>query len=183
MNINTNNQTLKYFYLVGLIGLASYLVVHFIFISNKKEIIELRRVIIEQKLELENKLERDKNMLQLNENIKKIEPQINKLDTIYADNERKLEFITMLEDIAKKNQIEQQLDLQLVKTVKEKNYSQIPLSISARGDLNRILNYLSNLEDLSIYININVLSLRISPQKTGAGNEANLSISAQTFWK
>ena len=185
------NYKQKIIYLLTVFIALSGIMIYFILLPAIDDIKKLRVEIINQKVDLEKKLSQEKNMTKLSDKIKKIEPQIDILEKIYINKNRQLEFITLLEGIADKQQVAQKIILNPDNETKELNYCKIPLSIVAQGTYNNLINYLINLEGVNYYINIYSLSLNNSGQSgrtsRSPGSEAEqnlvLRISAYTYWK
>ena len=103
--------------LTAFLGLAST-IFYFIILPTINDIKTLKADITAEKVNMEIKINRGKNMSKLSEKVKKIEPQMEKFSQIFINQTRELEFITSLEGIAKNNRVIQELDL---KAPKEKN--------------------------------------------------------------
>lgn len=175
--------------LVGVAGLAVVLIVYFAILPFMEDIKELRAELITQKIDLEDKMNKDKNMANLNDSLKKIEPQLQTLDKIFINKNRELDFITILESIEKKNYVNQKLVINPVSEEDKNIIKTVPITIEATGQYKNIIQYLSDIEELSYYININTIDISsnekaelIMPGTTDMGN-IKLSISANTFWK
>ena len=185
------NYKQKIIYLSAVFIALSGIIIYFVLLPAINDIKKLRAEIINQKVDLEKKLSQEKNMTKLSDKIKKIEPQIDILENIYINKNRQLEFITVLEGIADKQQVAQKIVLNPENETKELNYYKTPLSIVVQGTYNNLINYLINLENINYYINIYSLSLNSSGQSgrtshpPGGEAEQNLvlRISAYTYWK
>lgn len=192
-NLNKINPKKK-LWLITAALLASLLIIcYFIIRPTIKEIKDLRAEIIKEKIELEKNINQERKKAKLGAKLKKIKPQLDKLDGIFINQNRNLEFITTLEGIAGKNSIEQKIDLKFTKTEKNQSYKKIPLTITAKGKINNLINYLVDLETLNYYINIKSLDISQSqtpphgpssrPGAQKASGGATLTLNADTYWR
>ncbi len=162
---------------------------YFIVMPTIKDIKKMRQEIEAQKIDLEKKYLKGQNLKKLSGDLKKIEPEIERLDRVFINQNRALEFITTLEEKATRNNISQKINLANPQNMKENQlYKKMPLQISTEGEFLNQLNYLINLETLDYYINIKSLELSAA-QSRPAGSEGNAGgnmsvlISADTYWK
>lgn len=178
--------------------LLAWLIYYFVILGAMTEVKRLRGDIISEKIKIEKNIAREKNMSELSDVVKKIEPQMEKFSQIFINYNRELEFITQLENIAAKNNVKPSLNLLSAEKDSEKTdnfYSKVPISIEASGNFDDLINYIIELESLKYYININKLDississsrsqLLSSPDLPGAqtGNNYTVSMSATTYWK
>jgi len=156
----------------------------------------LRSQIITQKVELEKKLNRETNMSKLAEKLKKIEPQLEKFEKIFINQNRELEFITTLEKIASKNNVSQKINLAPKKNSFDGVYKNVPITLALNGNFINLRNYLVDLETLSYYLNISQMTMTHThsagiskPKVPGAQDapikktNATLNIIGNTYWK
>jgi len=153
-------------------------------IQKMKKDIQVRRV------EIERKYQQRKVIGDISKKVEKIKSQISLLNDPFVLNNKKLEFITKLEDLAERNRIQQDISLM---TEEEKDmgvYKVIPIKILAVGEFQDQLNYLIGLETLKQYINADYL--KISSQNRGPFQEnsdeqkkpkkVKMLIRANTYW-
>jgi len=172
-NLTTKRKIALFLLIFLLVGLT---IAYTIIIPTTKAIIKERDLIIMQKIELEKKISREKNMAKLSEKLKIIKPQIETIENTFINKNRELEFITTLEGIALKNNVIQKLNLKTAENL-EKNYIKIPLDINIRGTYDNLLNYISDLENYKYYININSIQFSFTQ------DNYSLLISADSYWK
>lgn len=161
-------------------------IVIFAIIPSIKNIKEMRKEIEGQKIDLEEKYQRGQSLKKLSENLKKIEPQLEKLNLVFISKNRELEFITTLEDIASREKIEQKINLASGQSGGDGAYQKMPLQLFTQGTFKNQMNYLLALETLNYYINIKNLELSAAPLPPGAAKQdVNISmmITADTYWK
>ena len=164
--------------------------IYFVVIPTINDIKKMGEEIEAQRIDLEQKYIKGQSLRQLTENLKEIEPQLIMLDQIFIKQDYELEFITKLEDIAAQNNISQTISLDTAKINKEKSYQTLPLRLAARGNYKNMMNYLTNLEALDYYININSMDLSsastkrsATPEEQATFSNINLVISANIYWK
>lgn len=160
-----------------------------LFIPSINKIKEIRNEIISQKVQLERDMINQRNISTLSKKIEEIEPQLNKLEQIFINKNRELEFITALEGIAQDNNITQGLQLSPASETTNKLYKKIPLSLKCQGEFEHILNYLTDLEGLQYYITVNHLtfssdkSARSIQAPTATNPIITMQIIADTYWQ
>jgi Tfp pilus assembly protein PilO len=180
-------MTLLFFAIIGVI-------IFFIIIPSLDTIKSLRRDILLQKKDLEIKLVREKNMSELNGKLKTIEPKLKRLDNIFMNQSREAEFITIIEDIAIKNNIKETIVPSNAESKNEGDYRVVPISINATGDFKNLLSFLANLESLKQYfvidnLQLDTLSAKSSPltklndDNFSKSSTVQLKITAYTYWK
>lgn len=194
-NILKINLTKKIFISFFSLLLFILFILYFIILPTIKTIKTIGDEIQAQRVDLEKKYIRGQNLKQLSENLKKIEPQLAKLDQIFINQNRELEFITTLEHVASENNIIQKINLGSLQPLSGQIYQKMPLQLSTQGNFMRQINYLATLEALNYYININSLELLSSPaqvvpivqsqENMQDINQSNINmiISADTYWK
>lgn len=180
--------------LINLIFLLSIVmsIVYFIIIPTIDNIKETSQRINEQKLDLETRYLGGQRLKKLNEILKTIEPQINILDKIFISQNRELEFITTLEEVAYRNNITQKINLGEIQNSNNPTYKTMPIQLTAQGKFDDQINYLKDLESLNYYINIDSIKLSRVSARSAKQEEAepmqaeqniNIAIQGLTFWK
>jgi Tfp pilus assembly protein PilO len=168
-----------------------FIIFHFFIAPTLNDIKKLSNDIIFQKIDLENKLINEKKLISLNEKILKIEPQLEKLDQIYINKNRDLEFITTMEGMAEKNSMNQKIIFDPSTGVVEQDYKKVLLNFELNGNYFNFLKYLNDLETLPYYINIFNIEASIGNSNLNQANDhafnsknnINIVMSANTFWK
>ncbi len=171
------------------------LINNFLLLPTIKDIKKLRVDIANTKIETNKALEKDRNIDNQADKLKTIENQIEKLDRVFISRGRELEFITTLEGIAYKNNIEQTFNLKDVPDLHINNFVSIPVLIKAKGYFNDIMNYLKDIESMAYYMDINDLSIDKTSSTGGASfsldqgattnnkNTIIMNITADTYFK
>lgn len=179
-----NNYNLNIKQKIILIAITVFMVVFFLsyylILPSIDEIKKIQAQVALEKNDLENKLSRGQSTKKLTDNLKKIEPKIESLDNIFISQERVLEFITALEELAGKDSINQKINLALESSTKSDNYNKTPISIDAEGGYGNLITYLSDLEKINYYINIKNLTISAADAE---GGTLNLRINGDTYWK
>ncbi len=177
----------KKIYLSLLVFLIIILIlIIFIVVPTIRDIKNMSNKIEEQRLDLEKKYIKGQSLKQLAENLEKIEPELVKLNQIFINQNRELEFITTLEEIAAKNNINQKINLGAVSAAENQNFKKSTLQLYTSGSFTDQMNYLLSLEALNYYININSIDLNpsgITPNGQSASGGINMLINAETFWQ
>lgn len=163
-------------------------IIFYIVMPTINDIIEMRNNINSQRMDLEKKYQKGQSLKQLNENINIIEPQLEKLNSLFIKPDEVLEFITTLENAANKNNIDQKINLDLSMGVDENDYKKTPVQIAAGGSFRDQLKYLSALESLNYYVNIKSFTITTASPKVQAESQANedmvnFNFFADTYWK
>lgn len=104
--------------------------------------------------DLDNKYYKGQSIEKLDENLKKIEPELENLNKILVSESSEIKFITDLEEVADENNVAQQINF---KKADEKNKEKIPIQLTSQGDFLNQINYLEDLERLDYYINVSSL--------------------------
>lgn len=154
-------------------------IIFFIIRPTVSEILKIGGEIDMQREDLENKYKRGQSLKKLTADLKTIEPQLEKLDQIFIKRDESLKFITDLEKIAENNGIDQKINLS-AQGSKIGDHQKIPIQIFSKGNFFNQIKYLTALEKLDTYINLNVLEFN--------GNGANpedlsMLIFGDTYWK
>ena len=167
--------------------LVIYILVQIIVLPTIREIKKISYAIETQRLDLEKRYLKGQNLKQLRENLNKIEPQLDKLNRIFINQNRELEFITTLEETAAANKIFQKINLGAAEAVPAQRFKKIPLQLSAQGNFINQMNYLLKLEALDYYINIKTLELSPAPTSLAENGTSlsniNLLMTADTYWQ
>jgi Tfp pilus assembly protein PilO len=154
-------------------------IIFFIIKPAMNEILKISKEIEMQREDLERKYQRGQSLKKLTEDLKVIEPQLEKLDELFIKRDESLKIITSLEKIAENNGVEQKINLSAQGT-KISDYQKIPIQIFSRGNFFNQTKYLTSLEKLNTYININLIEF--------TGNNTNpeelsMLIFGDTYWK
>lgn len=157
----------------------SYLVIY----PTIRDIKDMSANIDAQRTDLEKKYVRGQSLNKLANNLKKVEPKMELLDKIFINQNRALEFITTLEEVASSNNVEQKINLMTDRSDKIFEFTRTPLQITLTGSFNNVMAYLIKIESLNYYININ----NIDMVKAGNGQDGGPQVSAQimsnTYWR
>lgn len=142
-------------------NLIIILIVIIFFISpNIFQIKRLSEAIYEERIRLESLYNQGLILKKVKEELNRVAPQTELLQNLFIFKGQELIFITALEELALKNKIEQEINLDISQQKEiEKDYKAIPLRLVLRGSFLEIFKYLLELERLDYYLNINSLHL------------------------
>jgi len=163
--------------------------IYFIVIPTIKDIKRMGVEIEIQRIDLEEKYQKGQSLRQLTETLEEIEPQLSKLNQVFINQNRELEFITTLEEVADYSNIMQKINLSDFQGIDNQKYKKMPFQLFAQGSFINQMNYLTYLEALNYYININFLELSpgsaqlASSGETSAQGSINMLIIADTYWR
>ncbi|MDD5528032.1 MAG: type 4a pilus biogenesis protein PilO [Patescibacteria group bacterium] len=145
-----------------------------------------------QSLELEKNYAQGKNLKKLADNLKAVEPRWGEVEQIFIknDDDDALAFFTLLETAEGKNNVAEIEPYSLGGEIPlGQFYSQRALDLNLRGNFTGLIGFISGLEPLKNYININ--SLQITALNSDLLSKAGTStpqklltaqISADTYW-
>lgn len=127
-----------------------------------------------------------RELLMANQTFKNIETS--KIESVFLQKKNTIDFINILENIAKQNNCEIVLDLQEMGS--ESSADNFNAQINVIGEFNNIINFINDLEQENFYVNYNSISLSRNIQlntNNGISNASTRVISAnlnvQTFWQ
>ena len=189
-----NNLDLKYkiFAFNTAILVILFCGIKFIILPSVDQIEQIKIDIYQNQFDLEQKYQRSQSLKKLSANLKSIEGKIENIDQVFISQNRELEFITALEQIAEKKNVRQKIILGKTQSaVGDKFYKKIPLQIQAQGNYPDILQYLQGLEALNYYINIKSIDLSANSVSqrseitvvNNLGGEVSVNIIADSYWR
>lgn len=187
MNLSENKLQSPHKIIITSLGviLTSLGIFYFIITPTQKKIKNLKNEILIQKINFEKNLEEVRNSNKINEQFSKITPDLEKLENTSINKNNKLEFITTIENIAHKNNLIQKIDLTPAGNIKI--FEKTKLSLTLSGEYMNFIKYLSDINKLDYYINIQSIEIsKISSPKTmEQQKESNLhiKINADTYWR
>lgn len=148
---------------------------------------ETKAEIGNYQLELEREYLRARNIKELSAKMKTVEKKAEELNRVFINENKSLEFITTLEKIAVQNNISQKINLLDASAIEGGIYEEAPIQLSTQGSFKNQMGYLTDLETLSYYININTLDIKSSgqsaPDEAGAVEPSiSMFIAGDTYW-
>jgi Tfp pilus assembly protein PilO len=135
---------------------------YFVILKSLAAIQDTEDKIIINKMDLDKKYISSISQKQFMSKMKMVESQMQKIDSIFINKNRMLDFVTALEGLASQDQIEQKInmaDAPVTSSGPVKN----SISLTAHGSLKNVLIFLEDVESLSYYININTLDMQKTP--------------------
>lgn len=165
-------------YLLIITGLV-LLTIFFLIRPNLLEIKKLSQRIENEQKTLEELRLKGQTLSKAKKELKEIEGKIPLVEKAFLLEGRELEFITSLEEISRRNNISQDINLGTKQEFKN-GYKVMPVNLSLRGDFVNFIKYLLEIEKLDFYFNIDSLNITTLP---GEKNEINISLAAKTYWQ
>lgn len=188
MNLTENKIQNQHKIILIIIGIvfSSLAVYYFIIPPTIKKIIKLKNDILIQKINFEKNLDENKNLGKTSEQFKQIQPDLQKFENTSIDKNKKLEFITILENAATQNNIIQKINMEPIDD--KKSNQKIKLDITLSANFTNFLKYLSTLNQMDNYININSIEIdRLASPRISENKEENdnlhIKINADTYWR
>ncbi|MDD4901942.1 MAG: type 4a pilus biogenesis protein PilO [Patescibacteria group bacterium] len=142
-----------------------------------------------QRLAAERDYAQGQNLKKIKDDIKAVAPRIGEIEQIFISKSDSLSFVTSLEAAAEKNKVTEKAKLG-AETPLGKFYSQIPLRLDVSGNFSGLIGFVTDLETLKKYININSLQITAIgselPIKTETSTPQKIlaaQISAFTYWQ
>lgn len=189
--LNSKNKNITIVTIVLIFNAAA---IYFFILPTIDKIKSLRNEILNIEIDSANKITQEKNSSDLNNKIRKIQPQLDKINSIFINQNREIEFINALEDLAGKYNVSQKLNIDFNSPVKGETFSIVPVAIDANGSFNYIISYLSALEAMSYYINVDSVSFAASangesadssgrPFESKGSSAVDLNITGHSYWK
>ena len=188
-NLTPKNKLIAYLAVALIINVG---IIWLVLRPSLNQIVTVRNDILNLKIDSENKITREKNIYDLNEKIKKIEPQLEKINSAFVSQNRELEFITAIENLETKNNVKQSLNINLSNPEKGEIFSKVPVAIEVTGSFSNLMNYLADIESLNYFINITGLSLKKTtadsdlssrPGELASSAKITMSLSGYSYWK
>jgi Tfp pilus assembly protein PilO len=145
---------------------ANLFIVYLIIIPTINEIKKISQSIYAERMDLERKYQKGQLLRETINNFEKIRLDKEKFVKSLILEGKELEFITVLEQISEKHNINQSLSL---KKSQEKDelkgfYYVIPLEITLSGDFIDILKYLKDIEKMDYYLNISTINAAVKEE-------------------
>ena len=174
----------KIFYLCIVLIVITATLLLFIIIPNINEIRLIKEDIITQKKNYEIKKIQNENIDTIIEKVNYVDSKMDDLDSIFIKKNNELEFITLLENLALKNNISQKIDFTPSENITNE-VEKIPVKLNVSGSYNSFLSYLSNLETARYYISIENISITGKPSNTEQNSSSVIqaNITANTYWQ
>ena len=155
----------------------------FVLIPIIDKITQTKILVSNLKIEIINNQEKEKNIDQLTNKLKMIEPQIEKLNNVFVTSNHELDFIIAMENFADKNNVIQTLNI-TPPTIDNKNnkLQEAPLELNIKGSFSDIYNYLNDIESMDYYFSIEEFSLGSTNMPGEKKIDANLHLLGTTYW-
>lgn len=183
----------KEFYLIFLwIILIFTIVIIFIF-PNINKISAAANKINTTLAKLENLEKTNQNKQEMEKNYQLIKNNYPTLEQLVPKAGEELNFITSLEEIASRNNVQQKMNLlpQEEGDTKTRGFNILPFQLTLDGNLYNIFNYLNDLENNNYYLNIDKIKIdkNFSPTKTFIEepvinpNNVHVILTGNSYWQ
>lgn len=157
---------------LSIMGLVIYLIIF----PTINEIKGISDAVYAERLDLEKKYLRGQLLRKTIKDFEDIKPKEDKLASIFIVEGEELEFIKILETIASRHNLEQDISFQAIKNVElVKGYYSLPLGLTTKGGFINTLSYLKDLEQLNYYFNVSAITI------SSVGQEVNTRIEGTIF--
>lgn len=170
--------------------IVNLLIIYLVIIPTKDKILELKNLVLILRLENIERSESQKKSTAINDKLEKAEVMLGEFNKIFISQNREIEFITKLEQVANSHSINQKITLSNSAPIKEIGYTKTTLEINSQGSYDDVYKYLCELENLSYYYSVNFFELSNlsgSVQKNSDGSETepviNIKLIGYTYWK
>jgi len=160
---------------ISIVIIIMILIIYFIILPTVNEIENISKAVYIERVDLEKKYLRGQLLRKTIENFEKIEPQKDRLASIFIIEGEELKFITQLEKIATLHNLKQNLRLETADS-KNQDYYSLSSEVSINGQFINILKYLESLEQSDYYFNIFSLAINAAVQ-----NEVTAKLKGQIF--
>jgi len=167
---------------VAIIFLAVLILV---IIPTLKDISNLKHKILLQKAELEERYNRRVSTKLTLQSLKEIKSEFGDVyGRIFTSSGQELDFITLLEDLTAKHNLEQRLRLEVnLKTNLPKSREvEIPLFLDLTGNYLNLISYLGSLEKARVLVIPESLEIRNAGRDSGK-DMINARLQLRTFWQ
>lgn len=148
--------------------IMTVLIILFIIIPTVQDIQTINRNIISEKENLELKFKKGQYMKKVMEDLKNIEPNVTALRSVYLRKGEELDFITTLEKISEKFNLESDINI-IQDQARESSdgLQELGIEIQLDGSYEHTLRYLTELEQLDYYTTIHSLEISSTEKNTG----------------
>ncbi|MAF13839.1 MAG: hypothetical protein CMI53_03030 [Parcubacteria group bacterium] len=144
---------------IGVVMVVMSIIIYFVILPTVNDIKSISDAVFNERLDLEKKYLRGQLLKETIENFEKIEPEKEKLTSIFIIEGEELEFITLLEKIAETYNLTQTLKLNTPDKSTNVEYYTLSSQVSVNGEFIDVLKYLESLEQSNFYFNISSLAL------------------------
>lgn len=165
-------------------GIVTLVLIAFITYPSVLEIKSLNTTIDAQRVELEAQYLRGLTLKQTLKTYQDVKQNIEVLNHVYLTPGKELDFITALEHVADTTHVSQQIKLNTPSAAQ--NQPDLPIQLTLAGNLANVIQYLSTVEALDYYVNVDTLRLglpNLSGTPRGSVGQLGALLTATTFLK
>ncbi|KKQ57557.1 MAG: hypothetical protein US74_C0003G0024 [Parcubacteria group bacterium GW2011_GWA2_38_13] len=157
-----NSNKKKIAIIVSAFVIIIFIIEFFLVAPTLKEIKKINNDIRIEAEMLETKIQQGQFLKKVVQDFKSVESRKNEIDTLFIQNGKELEFITQLEIISQKYNLEPvftKIDKKNLTDGKTSIAKTMPLSLKIEGGFEQLLKFLSDIEALDTYFNISNISI------------------------
>ena len=149
------------------------------------DIKSLNQSIEDQQTQLEQLYQKGRNVKKTLEQYREVKPAVTSLDSIYVKRGDELKLITTLEQTAKSQGITQ--DINQASGSNQAQGDKLQLQLQVTGSLHQLIAYLTALEALDYYVNIDLVRIGTAPttskQPLTSGSKLSAVFLATSYFK
>ncbi|MBI1961611.1 MAG: type 4a pilus biogenesis protein PilO [Parcubacteria group bacterium] len=155
-----------------------------IIIPAFSEIKVINQQVFEERTRLEALYTRGQVLKTVQENYRAVKNDLAFLNGVMLPEREELGYITALETLADDAGIELGIEAGSQKRTPETRFSELPFLLTASGDWERILRFLSALESLPYYTNINEMTVAAHTDELDKKTRSvRVTMAATTYWR
>lgn len=170
--------------ITGVLVIIFLTVVVLVILPTLRDIFDLRQKILTQKAELEERYNRRISIKLALRNLKGVQQEFKNVSGhIFRAPGSEIDFITTLEDLANRHNLEQKLRLEVnLQTNLDRTHEvEIPLFLDITGSYTNLIKYLDDLEKSKLFVAPITFEIR-SADKDKKRGLINARIQARTYW-
>lgn len=168
---------------ISLVILFNAVIIYFIIIPTVSDIKMISDAVYKERVDLEKKYQRGQLLNKTLENFERVKSEQVIFKKAFIAEENELTFVTALENIAGKHNLEQHLQLASAKISESKNlYLSRAITITLRGTYEDTLNYLHDLESMDVFVNLANISLSSVEKVQAVDAPMQISLSGKIFY-
>lgn len=168
-----------------------FIFVTYVFLYGSiKELKKTSLDIMDKKAKTEFYFETMKSNQDFGKKMETINDKVKIIEDPFIKRDKEIDFIKIMEDLAMKNNIKQNISIDNIALDSKDKYRKVPIDLSISGDFEDVMNYIADIQLLKYYINIKFVSFSTSiinnnlgdpkaPQKQGISG----IIKTETYWQ
>lgn len=150
---------------LALLGMA--VIFYFIILPTVRDIQEINNQILTEKENLEEKFQKGQYLKKIAEDLKAIEPEVEKLKSVYVTKGEEIKFITQLESLSDKYHLDATFPILKEERAFGNGLVGLDIEFHLNGRYPETVAFLTEIESLSYYIDISDVRIGSSGAKDG----------------